>query len=156
MAEIRRILADGRLPGTGVYTDAIAVDLGVCWHVIFSGIAAVDPTTRTVTGYEPHNGTFLPDALERQVAHIFSQVERLMESASNELSTGVTFEHLTKAMVFLREDFPRAVSRFNDAYTSEFARRGIGVYPTRTTVLKTTLPEPNALVEIQFEAVVGK
>jgi len=153
---IKRVFADSRLMGAGVYSDAVIVDLGSCWQVFFSGIAAVDPVTRAVAGYEPHNGTFLSDALERQVTDIFAQAERLMKVVSAEIGREFTFENLTRSLVFLREDYPSAIRRFNDAYTSEFAKRGIGVYPARTTAMKTTLPEPNALVEIQFEAVVGK
>ncbi|HEY3297456.1 MAG TPA: RidA family protein, partial [Armatimonadota bacterium] len=130
--------------------------LGNCYQVIFSGIAAVDPSTGTLAGYEPHNGAFTADALEKQIADIFSRLERLMASVSSRLDIGLTLEHLTRAMVFLREDYPLVFRRFNDAYISEFAKRGVGVYPTRTTVMKTTLPDPNALVEIQFEAVVAK
>ncbi len=153
---VQHVFADGRGPGCGYYADATIVDLGVCWQVCFSGIAAVDAVTHTVVGYEPHNGTFLPNALELQVADIFRQVERLLQAVSRKLGTQAAFKHITRAVVFLREDFPLAMNRFNDAYASEFASRGIGVYPVRTTVMKVTLPEPNALVEIQFDAVIHK
>lgn len=153
---VTRVFADGRGPGQGVYTDAVAIDLGACWQVCLSGIAAVDPVTHTVVGYEPHNGAFLPNALELQVADIFAQAERLLDAVSCETGVPITLENLTRALVFLREDYPLIMSRFNDAYASEFASRGIGLYPARTTVLKVTLPEPNALVEIQFDAAAGK
>lgn len=151
---IRRIFADDRLMGAGVFSDAIVIDLGAVYQIKFSGIAAVDPTTNTVVGYESHNGTFAPDALERQVADIFRQAERLMETVASELGRTVGFLDLTEALVFLREDYPLIIQRFNDAYIDEFKKRGIREYPTRTTVMKAILPNPNALAEIRFEAVV--
>lgn len=154
MPRIRRIFADDRLMGAGVFSDVIVIDLGVVHQIKFSGIAAVDPASKTVVGYESHNGTFAHDALERQVADIFQQAERLMEAVSRELSQTVTLSNLTETLVFLREDYPLIFNRFNDAYIDEFRKRGIGQYPIRTTVMKVTLPEPNALVEIQFTAMV--
>ena len=154
MPFVRRIFADGRIMGAGLFSDAIVIDLGPACQVKFSGIAAVDPDSKVVVGYESHNGAFAADALERQVADIFRQAERLMEAVSGELGRTVTLSDLTEAIVFLREDYPLIFDRFNDAYVDEFRKRGIGQYPTRTTVMKVTLPEPNALVEIQFEAMV--
>ena len=156
MERIRRLFADGRLMGAGVYSDAIIVDLGEVYRVTFAGKAAADPASGAVVGYEDHNGEFAPDALERQVADVFRQLERLMEGVSREIGKPVTVADLTGALVFLREDYPRAFRRFNDAYAAEFEKRGIGHYPIRTTVMKVTLPEPAALVEIQFEAMVEK
>ncbi len=155
MPRTRRIFADGRLTG-GTFSDALIVAMGEVCLVKFAGIAALDPTTGTVAGYEPHNGTFAPDALELQVADVFSQAERLMEAVSNELERPLTFADLTEALVFLRGDYPLAFQRFNHAYAEEFEKRGVGQYPVRTTVMKVTLPEPSALVEIRFEAVVEK
>ncbi len=154
MPLIRRIFADDRIMGAGVFSDAIVIDLGVACCIKFSGIAAVDPTSRIVVGYESHNGVFSADALEQQVADIFRQVERLMEPISRELDRTVTVSDIIEALVFLREDYPLVFDRFNDAYIDEFRKRGIGRYPVRTTVMKATLPEPNALVEIQFAAMV--
>lgn len=151
---IRRVFADNRLIGSGVYSDALVIELGTVYCIKFSGIAAVDSTTATVVGYEPHNGAFAPDALEQQVADIFRQAECLMQSISREIGKPVTFLDMTEALVFLREDYPLVIKRFNDAYIDEFKKRGIGEYPTRTTAMKTVLPNPNALVEIRFEAMV--
>ncbi|OGV62749.1 MAG: hypothetical protein A3K19_10580 [Lentisphaerae bacterium RIFOXYB12_FULL_65_16] len=156
MGVITRVFTDGRLMGAGVFSDAVIVDMGSCYAVQFSGMAAVDPATHAMAGYEPHNGAYLPDALERQVADIFDQLERLMTSVAARIGRDMSLLDLTRALVFLREDYPKVFGRFNDAYIAEFARRGVGQYPARTTVLKVTLPEPNALVEIQFEAVVEK
>ena len=154
MPFVRRIFADDRLMGAGAFSDVIVINLGAVHHIKFSGIAAVDPVSKVVVGYESHNGAFAADALGRQVADIFRQAERLMESVSSELGRTVTLSDLTEAIVFLREDYPLIFDRFNDAYVDEFRKRGIGQYPTRTTVMKVTLPEPNALVEIRFEAMV--
>jgi enamine deaminase RidA (YjgF/YER057c/UK114 family) len=156
MARIRRLFADDRLLGAGVYSDAIVVDLGEVYRVTFAGKAATDPVSGAVAGYEDHNGEFAPDALEQQVADVFRQLERLMASVSREVGKSLTVADLTAALVFLREDYPRAFARFNDAYAREFERRGVGHYPIRTTVMKVTLPPPAALVEIQFEAMVEK
>jgi enamine deaminase RidA (YjgF/YER057c/UK114 family) len=156
MSIIKRIYADGRLMGAGVYSDVVIVDMGTCIQVCFSGMAALDPATKSVAGYEPHNGSFASDALERQVAYIFEHLELLMTSVQKETGLSMTLEDITRSLVFLREDYPLVFQRFNDAYIAEFAKRSIGVYPARTTVMKVTLPEPNALVEIQFEAVVSK
>jgi len=156
MERITRVFADDRLTGAGVYSNAIVVDLGEVYRITFAGIAAVDPATGAVAGYEGHNGEFAPDALEQQVADVFRQAERLMESISHKIAKSVTLADLTGALAFLREDYPLAMRRFNDAYGAEFEKRGVGHYPVRTTVMKVTLPEPAALVEIQFEAVVEK
>ena len=156
MALIRRIFSDGRLMGAGTYSDAVVTDMGSCYQVYFSGIAAVDPATRSVVGYEPHNGSFLPDALERQVEDIFSQLDRLIIAISKEIGVDMTLEDLTRSMVFYLRGLPLIFQRFNDAYISEFTKRKVALYPARTTVMKTTLPEPSALVEIQFEAVLSK
>ena len=156
MARIQRVFADDTLTGAGVYSDAVIIDLGQVYWIKFAGIAAVDPLSGTVAGYESHNGAFAPDALERQVADVFGQVERLMATISRKLGLTVTLGDLTEALVFLREDYPRVFQRFNDAYVAEFEKRGVGDYPARTTVLKVSLPEPNALVEIRLEAVVEK
>ena len=156
MGRIKRVFADERLLGAGVYSDAIVADLGEVYRITLAGAAAVDPATGVVAGYESHNGEFAPDALERQVAAVFRHAEQLLEAAGREIGKPVTLADLTGALVFLREDFPRAFERFNDAYAREFEARGIGHYPIRTTVMKVTLPEPAALVEIQFEAMVEK
>ena len=156
MARIRRLFADGRLLGAGVYSDAIVVDLGEVYRITFAGKAATDPASGLLAGYESHNGEFAPDALERQVADVFRQLERLMEDVGREIGKQVTVANLTAALVFLREDYPKAFARFNDAYAAEFEKRGIAEYPIRTTVMRVTLPEPAALVEIQFEAMVEK
>jgi enamine deaminase RidA (YjgF/YER057c/UK114 family) len=156
MAGVRRLFADGRLEGSGPYSDAVVIESRDLVLVRLAGIAGVDPVSHSVVGYEEHNGTYAPDALERQVASIFSQAERLLTAASAELGVDLTMADLTEAVCFLREDYPLTVRRFNDAYVEEFARRGIGDYPARTTVLGITLPEPNALVEIRFEAAVTR
>lgn len=156
MPRIRRLFADGRLLGAGVYSDAIIVDLGEVYRITFAGKAATDPVSGALAGYEDHNGEFAADALEQQVADIFRQLERLMEDAARETGKPVTVADLTAALVFLREDYPKAFARFNDAYAAEFERRGVGHYPIRTTVMRVTLPAPAALVEIQFEAMVEK
>ncbi|NLW49549.1 MAG: RidA family protein [Candidatus Brocadiaceae bacterium] len=156
MGRIRRLFADGRLIGAGLYSDAIVVDLGPVYRITFAGKAADDPASGAVIGYEDHNGRFAPDALERQVADVFRQLERLMEDVAREIGTPVTVADLTAALVFLREDYPRAFARFDDAYAAEFEKRGVADYPIRTTVMRTTLPQPAALVEIQFEAMVEK
>ena len=156
MQRVRRVDADGRLMGSGVFSDAVVVEAGDVRIVKLSGIAAVDPVSGAVAGYESHNGTFAPDALELQVADVFRQAERLLEAVSAEAGCRVGLEHLVEALVFLREDQPMAFGRFNDAYVAEFQKRGIGDYPARTTVLRASLPEPNALVEIRFEAVVER
>jgi enamine deaminase RidA (YjgF/YER057c/UK114 family) len=156
MASIRRIFADGRLEGSGPYSDAVVIEGEDLVIVRLAGIAGVDPVTHSVVGYEAHNGTYAPDALEQQVGSIFAQAERLLAAASEQTGTDLTMADLTEAVCFLREDFPLTVQRFNDAYVEEFARRGIGDYPARTTILGVTLPEPNALVEIRFEAAVAR
>ena len=152
---VRRIYADGRLMGAGAFSDAVVMKLGDVYSIKFSGIAAVDPETKVVAGYESHNGAFAPDALELQVADIFRQLERLMEAVSREIDRPVSCHHLTEARAFLREDYPLAFQRFDDAYVAEFKKRDVGEYPARTTVMKVTLPEPAALVEIAFEAMVS-
>ena len=156
MARIQRIVADDGLMGTGAYSDALVVDLGEVHQVQLAGIAAVDHTDQSVVGYDAHSGTFAPDALERQVADVFAQAERLLAAAGEKLGRVVTVADITAALVFLREDYPKAFGRFNDAWVDEFSKRGIEQYPVRTTVTKVTLPEPAALVEIQFEAMVAK
>jgi enamine deaminase RidA (YjgF/YER057c/UK114 family) len=156
MERIRRLFADGRLLGAGVYSDAIIVDLGEVYRITFAGKAATDPASGALAGYEDHNGEYAPDALERQIADVFRQVERLMDAVGREIGKGVTVADLTAALVFLREDYPRVFRRFNEAYAREFEKRGVGQYPIRTTVMRVTLPEPAALVEIQFEAMVEK
>lgn len=150
---VRRVCADGRIMGAGAYADALAVRTGDAWLVKFAGIAAVDPETRVVVGYEAHNGAYAPDALELQVADIFRQLERLMEAVAREIGRQLTLCHLTEATAYLRDRVPRTFERFNDAYIHEFGKRDIGEYPARTTVMDVTLPEPAALVEITFEAV---
>lgn len=154
VAKIHRVFADGRLEGSGPYSDAVVLEGAGLVRVKLAGIAGFDPVSHAIAGYDPHNGTCAPDALEQQVACIFAQAERLLAAASKQVGLAVTMADLTEAICFLREDYPLTVRRFNDAYVEEFARRGIGDYPARTTVLGVTLPEPNALVEIRFEAAV--
>lgn len=156
MAFIKRIFSDGRLMGSGIFSDALIMDAGNYFHIYFSGMAAIDPESGNVAGYESHNGLFNAEALEMQVADIFVQLDRLCVAVSEEISKPVSAADLIRAMVFLKEDHPMVFGRFNDAYTDEFKKRGIGDYPTRTTVMKTNLPAPSALVEIQFEAAVKK
>jgi len=156
MERIRRIHADGGLTGSGVYSDAAVVDLGEVYRITFAGLVAVDPVTGVVAGYETHNGEFARDALEKQVADVFRQLERLMEAASREIGRPLGLGDLTEALVFLREDYPLVMQRFNECYAREFGKRGVGQYPVRTTVLKAIPPAPAALVEIRFEAVVAK
>ena len=155
MGRIRRLFADGRLEGSGPYSDAVLIEGDGLILVRLAGIAGVDPVSHAVAGYEPHNGTYAADALEQQVASVFAQAERLLAAASEATGHGVTMADLTQALCFLREDYPLTVRRFNDAYVDEFARRGIGDYPARTTIVGVALPEPNALVEIRFEAAVA-
>ena len=156
MERIRRVYADGGLTGSGVYSDAIVVDLGEVYRITFAGIAALDPVTGVVAGYESHNGTFARDALEQQVADVFRQLERLMEAVSREISRPLGLGDLTEALVFLREDYPLVFQRFGESYAREFEKRRVGHYPVRTTVMKASPPASGALVEIRFEAVVGK
>ena len=154
MAEIHRLFADGRLEGSGPFSDAVVIEAPGLVQVKLAGIAGFDPVSHAIAGYDPHNGTYAPEALEQQVAAIFAQAERLLAVASERTGVTVTMADLMEAVCFLREDYPLTVRRFNDAYVEEFARREIGDYPARTTVLGVTLPEPNALVEIRFEAAV--
>lgn len=156
MERIRYLFANDQLIGTSAYSDAVIVDLGIAYQIKFAGIAAFDPMTGDIVGYEAHNGSFVSDALELQVADIFSQLERLMLTASKELGKSVEIQNLTAVLVFLREDYPLVFQRFNDAYIDEFKKREISDYPARTTIMNIVIPEPNALVEIQFEAVVDK
>ncbi len=155
MTVIRRVFADGRLAATAPYSAAVIVDMGGAYQIKLAGIAAVDPVTHRVAGYDSHSGEFAPGALERQVADIFAQAEALMRTVSDEIGRPVTFADLTEALVYLRGDQPKAFARFNDAYVAEFTKRGIDRYPVRTTVMRALLPEPNALVEIRFEAAVA-
>ena len=153
---VRRVYADGGLTGSGVYSDAVIVEFGMVYRITFSGIAAVDPVTGIVAGYESHTGEFAPDALERQVADVFRQLERLMEAVSREIGRPLGLGDLTEALVFLREDYPRVFERFNECYAREFGSRGVGRYPARTTVMRASPPAPAALVEIRFEAMVER
>ncbi len=98
------------------YSDAIVIDLGGFYRVVFAGIAAVDPLTGIVVGYESHNGAFAPDALEKQVADVFRQLERLMETVSGETGRPAGLGDLTEALVFLKEDYPLVFQRFNECY----------------------------------------
>ncbi len=156
MNPIRRINADGRGPGVGYFSDAVVVPIGGSYLIQVSGMAAVDPVTKSVAGYESHNGSFAADALERQLADLFRQLDRLLERVGAEIGCEVGVGSVTRSLVFLREDYPKVFQRFNDAYVGEYKKRGFGEYPARTTILKATLPEPNALVEIQFDAVARK
>ena len=155
MTVIRRVFAVGRLGATAPYSSAVIVDLGQVCQIKLAGIAAVDPVSHHVAGYDAHSGEFAPTALELQVADIFAQAADLLRAAADEIGRPVTFADLTDALVYLRGDQPQDFARFNDAYLAEFARRGVAQYPARTTVMRTLLPEPNALVEIRFEAAVA-
>jgi enamine deaminase RidA (YjgF/YER057c/UK114 family) len=157
MSAVFRVNGDGRGPGVGYFSDAVVIALDGAYLIQMSGMAAVDPVTKAVVGYEAHNGCFASDALERQVADIFRQLDRILGRTGADLGCGaIGLDALTRSLVFLREDYPKVFQRFNDAYVDEFKKRGVGEYPSRTTVLKATLPEPNALVEIQFDVFVAK
>jgi enamine deaminase RidA (YjgF/YER057c/UK114 family) len=156
MEPVIRLHADGRGPAVSPFSDVVLVDMGAVWMAQFAGIAAVDPVTGVVAGYETHNGAFHSDAMELQVADIFKQMDRLLKQVEAAAGVPMTVAGLTRALVILREDYPLAFARFNDAYIDQFRQRGCGVQPARTTMLRVTLPEPAALVEIQFDGVIRK
>ncbi len=165
-----RLQREGRLFPVGTYSDLVIREELSAYMVSVSGMAACDPTTGIVTGYEEHSGVYAADALELQVADVLLQLDRHLTLLANRLRRRCVLEHvedeakeadvsmlnLCKAVVYLRGDRPTDFRRFDDAYRAEFARRGVGSYPCRTTSMGHHLPIESALVEMDFELAIPK
>jgi enamine deaminase RidA (YjgF/YER057c/UK114 family) len=165
-----RLQREGRLFPVGTYSDLVIREELTAYVVYVSGIAACDPTTGIVAGYEAHSGEYATNALELQVADVFCQLDRHLTLLADNLNRRCVVEHvedeakegdvsmlnLCKVVVCLRGDRPMDFRRFDDAYRAEFTRRGIGSYPCRTTTMGHHLPTESALVEMDFELWIPK
>ena len=79
-----------------------------------------------------------------------AQMNQVMENISETLkSAGTGWDRVVKVNVFLkrREDF----KEMNRIYATYFQN---GRYPARTTAVVVSLPQPDALLEIECEAVI--
>lgn len=165
-----RLQREGRLLPLGSYSDlVIREDLG--WYVVsVAGLAAYDPTTDRVIGYEPHSGEYAPNALEQQIEDIFAQLDHLLSILAKALDRryvnreidqeagqyDISLVNLCRVCFCLRGEEPKSFARADDAYRAEFARRGAGAYPTRITTMGHRSPAEAVLVEMEFELAVHK
>ena len=165
-----RLHREGRLLPVGSYSDLVVRE-DVGWYLVsVSGLAGWDSTTGRVVGYEPHSGEYAPNALELQIEDIFIQLDALLGLLAKTISrryinrrvdsdsepSDVSLANLCRVSIYLRGDRPKDFTRTDDAYRAEFARRGVGVYPARTTTMGHHLPLESALVEIDSEVAVRK
>lgn len=165
-----RLQREGRLLPAGSYSDLVVRE-DAAWYVVsVAGIAAYDPTTGRVIGYEPHSGEYAPNALEQQLEDIFAQLDRLLGLLANRLGRryvdrqieteagpyDISLANLCRVSFCLRDEETRTFARADEAYRCEFARRGIGVYPARITTMGHRFPAEGALVEMEFELAVRK
>ncbi|MFH1739077.1 MAG: hypothetical protein ABIH23_08720, partial [bacterium] len=165
-----RLQREGRLLPVGSYSDLVMRE-DLEWYVVsVSGLAGWDSTTGRVAGYEPHSGEYAPNALELQIEDIFKQLDALLELVAKRIgrryinrqvdSDSGTFDvslaNLWRVTMYLRGDRSKDFTRVDDAYRAEFARRGVGVYPARTTTMGHHLPLESALVEIDFQVAIPK
>jgi enamine deaminase RidA (YjgF/YER057c/UK114 family) len=165
-----RLQREGRLLPAGSYSDLVVrEDLG--WYVVsVAGLAAYDPTTGRVVGYEPHSGEYASNALEQQIKDIFAQLDRLLSLLAKSLDRryvdrqieteagpyDISLANLCRVSFYLRGEEPKSFARADDAYRAEFARRGAGAYPARITTMGHRFPAEAALVEMDFELAVRK
>jgi 2-iminobutanoate/2-iminopropanoate deaminase len=127
---IERISSPGTPPPQGPYSPAVKAGD----YVYVSGQIPLDPAT----------GQLAPGGIGPETRQVLTNIQRILEGA------GASMSQVVRCGVFLVDaaDF----KPMNAVYTEFFGE----VKPARTTIIVAALPMPNARVEIDAVAYVGK